>query len=182
MRRDLVGLEALDRIDEFLAVHRRDQRLADRVVHLDQDLAVTVRLDAVPDDQPVVERQRLEDVGDVGRMQPVEDRTQLAQVLAMHQLLDQRLLLRRPASARDGPGPRRGAASRARAGRARARAARPRGRAPERRVARRGPAVRARSRVLPRAARGPARGRSPSQRRRAQRAARHDAVQRLRGL
>ena len=92
---DLVGLEALDRIDEFLAVHRGDQRLADRVIHLDQDLAVTVGLDAIPDDQTIVDRQRFEDVGDVGGVQPVEDRAQLVQALADAELLDQRLLLLR---------------------------------------------------------------------------------------
>ena len=70
---DLVRLEALDRVDQFLVVHRRDQRLADRVVHLHQDVAVAVRLDAVPHDETVLERQRFEDVGDVGRMEPVED-------------------------------------------------------------------------------------------------------------
>ena len=37
---DLVGVERLGRGDELLGVHRRDQRLADGVGHLEQDLAV----------------------------------------------------------------------------------------------------------------------------------------------
>ena len=36
-----------------------------------------------------VERQALEDVGDVGRVQPVEPRPQLVQALALDQVLDQ---------------------------------------------------------------------------------------------
>ena len=79
--RDLVGLERLGRGDELLGVHRRDQRLADRVGDLEQDLAVALGLDEVPDVEPLVERQRLEDVGDVGRVQPVELALQRAPVL-----------------------------------------------------------------------------------------------------
>ncbi len=69
---DLVGVERLGRGHQLLGVHRRDQRLAYRVGDLEQDFAVALGLDQVPDVQPLVERQRLEDVGDVGRVQPVQ--------------------------------------------------------------------------------------------------------------
>ena len=69
---DLVGFERLRRGDELLGIHRRDQRLADRVGDLEQDVAVARGPHPVPDVEPLVGRKRLEDVGDVGRVQPVE--------------------------------------------------------------------------------------------------------------
>ena len=87
--RELVGLERLRRGDELRRVHRLDQRFADRVGDLDQDLAVALGLDQVPDVQPLVERQRLEDVGDVGRMQRVELALQQRTVLPGDERLDQ---------------------------------------------------------------------------------------------
>ena len=65
----------------------RDEALAHRLGDFQQDLAVAVGLDQVPHAQTPVERQRLEDVGDVGRMQRIERLLQLGLVL----LVDQRL-------------------------------------------------------------------------------------------
>ena len=56
---------------------------------LDQDVAVALRLDEVPDVQPLVERQRLEDVRDVGRVQPVELALELRLVLLGDEALDE---------------------------------------------------------------------------------------------
>ena len=86
---DLVGVELLGGGDQLALVHVRDQRLAHGIGDLEQDLAVALGLDQVPDSQTLVERQRLEDVGDIGRMQAVEQLLQRRQVLAVHQRLDQ---------------------------------------------------------------------------------------------
>ena len=75
--------------DQLLGVHRGDQRLADRIRDLDQDVAVAGRADEVPDVQPLVERQRLEDVRDVGRVQPVELALELRLVLLGDEALDE---------------------------------------------------------------------------------------------
>ena len=56
---------------------------------LEQDVAVAVGLDQVPDVEPLLERQRLEDVGDVGRMQPVEPALELCLVLPGDEALDE---------------------------------------------------------------------------------------------
>ena len=78
---DLVGLERLRRGDELVGVHRRDQRFADRVGDLEQDVAVARGAHEVPDVEALVERQRFEHVGDVGGVQPVELALQLGRVL-----------------------------------------------------------------------------------------------------
>ena len=86
---DLVGFQRAGRGDQFLRIHGRDERLAHRVRHFEQDLALALGLDQVPDHQPLVERQRLEDVGDVGRVQLLELGAQLGEMLLVHQLLHQ---------------------------------------------------------------------------------------------
>ena len=85
---DFLGVERLGGGDEFLGVHRRDQRFADRVGNLEQDLAVARRAHQVPDVQALVERQRLEDVRDVGRVQAVELARQLRAILLGDEALD----------------------------------------------------------------------------------------------
>jgi hypothetical protein len=87
----LVGLERLRGGHQLGRVHRLDERFAHRVADLQQDLAVAIRLDQVPDRQALIERQRLEDVGDVGRVQPVQASAQRARRRA---LPEQRLHLR----------------------------------------------------------------------------------------
>ena len=53
---DLVGLQRPGRGDELLGVHRRDQRLADGVGDLEQNVAVARSADPVPDVETLVER------------------------------------------------------------------------------------------------------------------------------
>ena len=91
---DLVGVEALDGLDQLVAIHRADQRFADRFGNLEQDLAVALGPDQIPDEHPLLLRQRLQDEGDVGRVQAVEPRAQSVQVLALDQLLDQLVAVR----------------------------------------------------------------------------------------
>ena len=82
--RNLVGIELLGRRHQLLVVHVRDQCLAHRVRHLEQDLAVAIGFDQVPYDQPLLDRERFEDIGDVRRVQRLEQPLQLRQVCLVH--------------------------------------------------------------------------------------------------
>jgi hypothetical protein len=84
---ELVGFERLRGGDQLAPVHRRDQRFAHRLGDLEQDFAVAIGLDEIPDCEPFGRRQRLQDVGDVGWMHAIEGRAQLGQALAFDQLL-----------------------------------------------------------------------------------------------
>ena len=84
----------LGRGDELVPVHVRDEALAHRLGHFQQDLAIAVGLDQIPDGEALVERQRLEDVGDVRGMQGSSVLLQLGPVL----LVDERLHQRRAAA------------------------------------------------------------------------------------
>ena len=53
---ELVGLQRFRRGHQLARVHRLDERFAHRIGHLDQDLAVAVGLDQVPDREPLLER------------------------------------------------------------------------------------------------------------------------------
>ena len=86
---DLVGIELLGGSEDFRRVHVGEQRLAHRVGHLEQDLAIAVRLDQVPDAEAILGRQRLEDAGDVGRMQFLDLALELGEVLAMDEVVDE---------------------------------------------------------------------------------------------
>ena len=97
---DLVGFERLRRGDELLGIHRRDQRLADRVGDLEQDVAVARGPHAIPDVHPLVERKRFEDVGDVGRMQPVELALQRGGALLVDRAFGELGVAPRPAALR----------------------------------------------------------------------------------
>ena len=102
---DLVGFERFGRGDELLGVHRRDQRLADGVGDLEQDVAVARSADQIPDVEPLVERQRFEDVRDVGRMQPVELALQRRLALLVDGAFGQLGVALRTAGARAARGP-----------------------------------------------------------------------------
>jgi hypothetical protein len=84
-----VGIELFDCGDQLLRLHGVDQRLADRIRHLEQDFAVALGAHQIPHQQAVVRRQRFEDVGDVGRVHRVELFRQLAVVLLRHQRFHQ---------------------------------------------------------------------------------------------
>ncbi len=91
---DLVGVELFGRRDQLLLVHVRDQRLAHGVRDFEQDLAFAIGLDQIPHHETLLERQRLQDVGDVRRVLRVEQLLQLDEMELVHQVLDQ--LLARP--------------------------------------------------------------------------------------
>ena len=74
---------------ELLRIHRLDQRLAYCIGHFEQDLAVALGLDQIPYEQPVLERQGLEDERDVGRVQFVEAVLQFGYVLLVNQVFHQ---------------------------------------------------------------------------------------------
>ena len=84
--RQLVGIHLLGGREDFRRIHVRQQAFADRVGDFQQDFAITIRLDQVPDAESVFRRQRIEDVGDVGRMQGVDFTLQVGQILLEHQI------------------------------------------------------------------------------------------------
>ena len=92
---DLVGVERFGGGQQFRLVHRLDQRFANRVGHLQQNLAVVLRTDQAPHQPALVQRQRFQNVGHVRRVQRFQMPLQLGQVLLVHQVLDQ--ILPRPA-------------------------------------------------------------------------------------
>ncbi len=69
---DLVGVELLGRGDELVFVHARDERLAHGIGDFEQDLAVALGFHEIPYDEPLIQRERFEDVSDIGWMQPIE--------------------------------------------------------------------------------------------------------------
>ena len=89
---DLVGLQLLGRSDQLLQIHAADESLAHRIGGLEQDFAVALRLDEIPDDEPLLQRQRFEHVRDVGRMHGVELRAKFGDVLPVHQRFHQLVL------------------------------------------------------------------------------------------
>ena len=84
-----IRIELFDCRDQFLRLHGVDQRLADRIRHLEQDFAIALGAHQIPHQQPVFRRQCFEDVGDVRRMHRVELLRQLAVVLLRHQCFHQ---------------------------------------------------------------------------------------------
>ena len=88
---ELVGVQGAGRRAQLGRLHVRDERLAHRLGDFQQDLAVAVGLDQVPHHETLVARQRLEDVGDVRRVQGVELLLQLGPVLLVDERLHQRL-------------------------------------------------------------------------------------------
>src|SRR5579859_7690261 len=78
---DFIRVELFGGGDQLVRVHVLDERSAHRVRDFEQDFAVALGLDQVPDDQSLFERQRFQDVGNVGRMEPVEFLLQLGKVL-----------------------------------------------------------------------------------------------------
>ena len=74
---DLVGIERFNRVDEFVAVHRFDQGLTNALVDFEQNIAVRLTLDLIPDSKTVVKRQGFEYPSNVGRMERLENVTQL---------------------------------------------------------------------------------------------------------
>jgi hypothetical protein len=85
---DLFRIERFRRGDQLLGVHRRDERLAHRLGDFEQDVAVATRAHEIPDVQPLLERERFEDVRNVGGVQPVELALELRLVLPGDEAFD----------------------------------------------------------------------------------------------
>ncbi len=73
-------------------VHRLDEGFPHRVGDFEQDFAVPLGLDQIPQEEPVFERQGFEDVGDVRRVQAVELVGEFLDVLLVDQAFDQIML------------------------------------------------------------------------------------------
>ena len=89
--RDFVGVKRFGGGQQLGVVHARDQRFAHRVRHFEQNFAVASGAHLLPHQQPVFERQRFQNVSDVGRVQGIEPVFQLGQILLVHQIFDQLL-------------------------------------------------------------------------------------------
>ncbi len=67
--RELVSIQILGGRQDLVIVHVGDQRLAHRIGDLEQDVAIALGLDQLPDGQAIVQRERLENMRDVRRVQ-----------------------------------------------------------------------------------------------------------------
>ncbi|CAI8932239.1 AraC family transcriptional regulator [Pseudomonas marginalis] len=74
---------------ELVIVHVGDQGFTDRVGYFEQDIAVAVGLDQLPEGQSIIQGQGFENVGNVGGVQVVELALQLDEVLAVDQVFDE---------------------------------------------------------------------------------------------
>ena len=68
----LIGVERGRRGQKLRRIHASDEAFTDRVGRLHQNVAVAIRLDQIPDEHALIERQRFKDVRDVGRMQLIK--------------------------------------------------------------------------------------------------------------
>ena len=89
----IIRLQCFGSSNQLLAVHRRDQGLADRIRNLDKNFSVAFSPHQLPDDQPLFARQGLKDVGDIGRMQLIKPRLQCGLMLFQQELFNQRLAI-----------------------------------------------------------------------------------------
>ncbi len=85
--RQLIGVQRGGSGHQLRRIHAGDEALAHGVRRLDQNVTVAVRLDQIPDEDALVERQRFENVRDVGRMQLVELRAQSREHTLNHRAL-----------------------------------------------------------------------------------------------
>ena len=85
-------IEGVQRNLLALVLGRVQQLLAHIVGQEQQDPVEPVHLDLLPGKQAVLLRQRLENPRGIDRVQPVEQLAQLAQVLPVHERLDQLVL------------------------------------------------------------------------------------------
>ena len=92
---NFVGVEGFGGGQQLVTIHGLDERLANRVGHFEQDFAVVLGLDQIPDQSALVERQGFEDVGDVSRMQLLQLALQFGEVLLVDEVFHQ--VLTRPA-------------------------------------------------------------------------------------
>ncbi|MFD2837711.1 hypothetical protein ACFS3C_17575 [Azotobacter vinelandii] len=72
-----------------MIVHIGDQGFADSVRYFEENVAVALGLDQLPDTQAVAEGKSFEDISDVCGMKLVELALQLCEILPVHQILDQ---------------------------------------------------------------------------------------------
>ncbi|MCY1409269.1 hypothetical protein D9M71_246140 [compost metagenome] len=76
-----------------MIVHVGDQRLPDGVGYFEENVAVALCLDQLPDRQAVIQRQGFEDVGNVGRVQLVQLALKLGKVLPVDEVFNEVAML-----------------------------------------------------------------------------------------
>ncbi len=97
----VVGIQLPEHADEGIARGVLDQRLADAEADFGERLAGQARSQFTPDNEPIADRQGLEDMSEVGGVQGLEAFVKLHQVLPVLHFLQQRAP-RRVLPARDG--------------------------------------------------------------------------------
>ena len=85
---ELVGIQRFRRRHQLGAFHRLDQRFANRIRYFKQNFAVALGLDQIPGNQAFIQRQRLKNVGDVGRVHRLQLLLEFVQMLLMNDVLD----------------------------------------------------------------------------------------------
>ena len=70
---NLIRIEPFDGVNEFFAIHRVDQGLANAFAHFDQNVTFVLMTHKVPNRQTLFRRQGFENVGDIGRMQVAQN-------------------------------------------------------------------------------------------------------------
>jgi len=90
----VVDVEVLDRGDQFVRIHVRDQALAHLVADVQQHFAVVLGIDQAPHDLALARRQRLEQVADLGRGEGVDQSPHRAEPAAVQRIGQQAQLAR----------------------------------------------------------------------------------------
>jgi hypothetical protein len=88
----IVRVELAQHPDEIRLGRVLDERLSDAGADFDERLRGGTRRQLTPDDRTIVERQRLQNVGHVSRVQSLQTLVQLDEVLSVLHLLEQRTL------------------------------------------------------------------------------------------
>ncbi|MNP14465.1 hypothetical protein D3C76_1067900 [compost metagenome] len=71
-----------------MIVHVGDQGFTNRIGYFEQDVAVAISLDQLPQRQTIIQRQGFKNIGDVGGVQVIELALQLDQILPVNQVFD----------------------------------------------------------------------------------------------
>src|SRR5450830_1211940 len=83
-----VGIHLPGSSQELVIIHVGDQGFTDGVGYFEQDVAVAVGLDQLPEGQSIIQRQGFKDISDAGGVQVIELALQLDEVLPMNQVFD----------------------------------------------------------------------------------------------
>ena len=92
--RQIVDVEILDRGDQFVLVHVRDQAFAHVLADVDQHLTVVLGIDQPPDHAAFAGRQGFQQIADLGRRQRIDQPPHRTQAAAVERVGEQTQLTR----------------------------------------------------------------------------------------